>query len=45
MRIKIKPIEDADQLWTVHNSSGECAKEEKVKKQRELEEASKPQKC
>ena len=45
MRIRIKPKENADELWTSHNGSGECAKEEKQKIQREKEEALRPKKC
>ena len=38
-RIQQKANEDADQLWRVHSSSGECEKQLKVKAERDRREA------
>ena len=45
MRIRIKPHENADLLWQTHHTSGECPKEQIAKRERDLEEASKPKQC
>ena len=45
MRIQVRGNQDADQLWQQHNSSGECAREAKVKAERDRAEAGRIKVC